>query len=84
MRGCERCHDEEQENRAKRPRRADPVAIFRARDRRISATGAIDMPCITSMLDHYVRKLVLIWELLGRKFKEDEVTKLRELILRGM
>jgi SAM-dependent methyltransferase len=59
-------------------------AIARSLDKRIIASGAIELPCVPRMVDHYVGKLLSIWELLGKKFKEDESAQLRDVVLRGM
>src|SRR5687767_8475443 len=68
----------------KSTRETNPNALrptmFRRVDRRIGATGEIAFPCAPSLIDEYMKRLASLWELLGKPFTEDELTRLREII----
>ena len=70
----------------KSTRETNPNALrptmFRRVDRRIGSTGELALPCAPSLLDEYMRRLASLWELLGKPFTEEELSRLREIVER--
>ena len=51
---------------------------------RIYPRGELIMPCVPSMLEHYMERLKVLFQTLGRPFSEEELTQLRELLARRL
>lgn len=47
---------------------------------RIYPRGELVMPCVPSMLDHYVQRLKVLFETLGRGFSQEELDQLRQVL----
>jgi 2-polyprenyl-3-methyl-5-hydroxy-6-metoxy-1,4-benzoquinol methylase len=51
---------------------------------RIYPRGELVMPCVPSMLEHYMERLNVLFQTLGRPFSEQELVQLRELLQRRL
>ena len=66
------------------PAEARSAAVARIAARRTMGNGTIFFPCIPSLADVYARKLVAIWQALGRAFSEPEQTQLATTLARAL
>jgi 2-polyprenyl-3-methyl-5-hydroxy-6-metoxy-1,4-benzoquinol methylase len=51
---------------------------------RIYPRGELVMPCVPSMLEHYMERLKVLFHTLGRPFSEEELQQLHELLQRRL
>ncbi len=51
---------------------------------RIYPRGELIMPCVPAMLEHYMERLKVLFQTLGRPFSGDELVQLRELLERRL
>lgn len=51
---------------------------------RIYPRGELVMPCVPAMLDHYVQRLKMLFETLGRAFSPEELEQLRQVMGRRL
>lgn len=70
------------------PTVTDPAALqqllLNKLNSRTKPRGEIVMPCVPSMLDHYVQQLKTLFNTLGRPFSEAEIEQLRQLLGRRL
>lgn len=51
---------------------------------RIYPRGELVMPCVPSMLEHYMERLKVLFQTLGRPFAQDELEQLHQLLKRRL
>lgn len=58
--------------------------VLRKLNTRIYPRGELVMPCVPAMLDHYMQRLTVLFDTLGRPFSPEEITQLRQLLDRRL
>jgi len=51
---------------------------------RIYPRGELVMPCVPAMLDHYLQRLKMLFDSLGKAFSEEELQQLRQVLSRRL
>jgi 2-polyprenyl-3-methyl-5-hydroxy-6-metoxy-1,4-benzoquinol methylase len=56
------------------------AAVLRRLDRRIKTSGELWLPCAPAFLDLYMKRFALLFSALGKKFTDEELARVRELV----